>query len=168
MIATLVLLVAAIAFFEALSRSSTPREVRRPLRELSAGEHLVAAWEGLVLLTAGHQRGRSALGLDHSGTRDGIRFQDPSPASETSWRRQLREEQTSWDLRTWVRQRWFSLREFNAAQVELQERRLLADRPWEEELVHWSYNGRHWELRGHVLPPDDGRRRSTTSTGWCP
>lgn len=55
-------------------------------------------------------------------------------------------------------------REFNATQTELAERQDLLNRPWEEELLHWSYDGR---LHGHIAPPPDGRRRSTTRDGWC-
>jgi hypothetical protein len=59
------------------------------------------------------------------------------------------------------------LRHFNATQIELHERLLLLNRPWEEHFLHWSWNGYDWQLHGH-LPPPSGRRRSTTSTGWCP
>lgn len=61
MLATLVLLLLAITFFEAVSRSGTPREARRPLGSLTVRDHLVAAWAGLVLLTRTHERGRAAL-----------------------------------------------------------------------------------------------------------
>ena len=61
MIATLVLLVAVIAFFEALSRSTTPRAARPPLGAMSAKDHLAAAWAGLVLLTDLRTRGRAVL-----------------------------------------------------------------------------------------------------------
>jgi hypothetical protein len=47
----------------------------------------------------------------------------------------------------------------------MRERRLLQDRPWEEELLHWAKDG---SLHGTVSPPTDGRRRSTTTDGWCP
>lgn len=50
---------------------------------------------------------------------------------------------------------------------ELAERRALLQRPWEEELLHWSWDGENWQLHGHLEPPA-GRRRSTTSSGWCP
>lgn len=59
------------------------------------------------------------------------------------------------------------LREFNATQVELHERLLLLNRPWEEELMHWAYDGHAWELHGHQLPPP-GRGHSVTASGWCP
>lgn len=58
MIATVVLLVATIAFFEAFSRSTVPRAARLPLGSMSAKDHLAAAWAGLVLLTKLHVRGR--------------------------------------------------------------------------------------------------------------
>lgn len=47
----------------------------------------------------------------------------------------------------------------------MRARRSLADRPWEEDLLHWAKDG---TLHGHVSPPSDGRRRSTTADGWCP
>lgn len=62
-----------------------------------------------------------------------------------------------------ARTRWRAVREFWAVQVELQERLVLINRPWEQELLHWSGG----ELHGCVAPPDDGRRRSVTPGGWC-
>lgn len=56
---------------------------------------------------------------------------------------------------------------FNATQVELHERWLLRNRPWEEEYLHWSWDGEQWQLHGQ-LPPPPGRQRSLTTTGWCP
>ena len=61
----------------------------------------------------------------------------------------------------WLRQR-------AAVQEELQERRQLLDRPWEEDFLHWHRDGDTWQLHGEHAPPADGRRRSTTSDGWCP
>lgn len=61
MIATMTLLALTVAFFEAVSRSGTPRQARRRLCDLTTGEHLVAAWAGAVLLTRSHQRGCAAL-----------------------------------------------------------------------------------------------------------
>lgn len=52
-------------------------------------------------------------------------------------------------------------------QIRLTERRQLAMRPWEEEFLHWSFDGGAWVLHGHLTPPP-GRRRSVTSDGWCP
>ncbi len=60
---------------------------------------------------------------------------------------------------------WRGLREFLAVQVELHERAALLDRPWEEEFLHWTADGR--ELHGRLVPPS-GRGRSTTLSGWCP
>jgi hypothetical protein len=37
--------------------------------------------------------------------------------------------------------------------------------PWEEEFLHFAPDGR---VHGYFAPPDDGRRRSVTSEGWCP
>lgn len=65
MLATLVLVLLAVAAFEAVSRSGTPREARRPLGSLTARDHLVAAWAGLVLLTRTRERGRAALADRH-------------------------------------------------------------------------------------------------------
>lgn len=47
----------------------------------------------------------------------------------------------------------------------MRERRSLQDRPWEEDLLHWALDG---SLHGTISPPYDGRRRSTTTDGWCP
>jgi hypothetical protein len=58
-------------------------------------------------------------------------------------------------------------REFHALQRELLERQHLANRPWEEQYLHWSYDGTQWHLHGH-LPPPSKRRCSTTRGGWCP
>jgi hypothetical protein len=59
---------------------------------------------------------------------------------------------------------WRAVREFCAVQVELNERRALLDRPWEQDLLHWADG----ELHGSVVPPADGRRRGVTTGGWCP
>lgn len=59
------------------------------------------------------------------------------------------------------------LREFVQTQEQLYERQQLLDRPWEEEFLHWCWNGQRWQLHGHLRPPH-GRRRSTTRDGWCP
>ena len=60
------------------------------------------------------------------------------------------------------------VREFFRTQESIYERQLLLNRPWEEEFLHWSWTGQRWELHGHLVPPPDGRRRSTTRDGWCP
>jgi len=57
------------------------------------------------------------------------------------------------------------LRGFNAAQVELWERWLLLNRPWEEEWLHWAPDG---SLHGNVPPPKGHGRHSVTTSGWCP
>ena len=57
-------------------------------------------------------------------------------------------------------------RDFWGGFRELHERQALRQRPWEEELLHWSWDGENWQLHGHLDPPA-GRRRSTTSSGWC-
>jgi hypothetical protein len=59
---------------------------------------------------------------------------------------------------------WGALRRLWAGQVELQERLILLNRPWEEQFLHWSDG----QLHGTVAPPADGRRRSVTGQGWCP
>lgn len=58
------------------------------------------------------------------------------------------------------------VREFYAQQVELAERYRLLSQPWEEDYLHWAYDGESWHLHGHFLPPSRGRH-STTPSGWC-
>ena len=48
--------------------------------------------------------------------------------------------------------------------IEWQERLLLLNRPWEEELLHWDRAG---TIHGTLQPPERGGS-SVTSTGWCP
>lgn len=60
------------------------------------------------------------------------------------------------------------LRQFNATNIELQERTVLRNQPWREDWLHWSYDGHAWQLHGHLVPPAGGREPSTTSSGWCP
>lgn len=60
MLATAALVVLSVAFFEALSRSGTPREARLALRSLTWRDHLVAAWAGVVLLTRSAERAGAA------------------------------------------------------------------------------------------------------------
>ena len=69
--------------------------------------------------------------------------------------------------RHWWTRDWPRCRAFWAGYRELEERQALLRRPWEEDLLHWSFDGQTWHLHGHLDPPL-GRRRSTTSTGWCP
>jgi len=61
----------------------------------------------------------------------------------------------------WVR----SVRFFFSMESMLRERIDLLHRPDEEQLLHWA---RDDSLHGGVLPPQDGRRHSVTSDGWCP
>ena len=57
------------------------------------------------------------------------------------------------------------LRRYWSQYQRLHERRRLLDRPWLEDVLHWSADG---ELHGHVPPTPAGRPRSVTSDGWCP
>ncbi len=57
------------------------------------------------------------------------------------------------------------LREVVRNVVELEERRDLLNRPWEEDSLHWGRDGR---LHGHTMPSAGGRPRGVTSSGWCP
>ena len=61
-----------------------------------------------------------------------------------------------------------ALREFDAEVTELNERQRLLNRPWEEDFLHWSYDGERWCLHGRLMPPTNGRRHSVTRSGWCP
>jgi hypothetical protein len=51
---------------------------------------------------------------------------------------------------------------------EMDERRALLDRPWEEDFLHWARDERGWQLHGHLTPPPRRRIKSVTSRGWCP
>jgi hypothetical protein len=51
---------------------------------------------------------------------------------------------------------------------ELEERRALLDRPWEEDFLHWARDEQGWHLHGHLAPPPRRRTNSVTSRGWCP
>ena len=68
----------------------------------------------------------------------------------------------------WIERGLANLKELNAELGEAYERRQLLDRPWEEDFVHWSFDGENWHLHGTLTPPADGRRRSVTRGGWCP
>lgn len=46
-----------------------------------------------------------------------------------------------------------TLHQFWIQQNEIQERLLLINRPWEEEFIHWAYDGHHWHLYGHLTLP---------------
>lgn len=58
-----------------------------------------------------------------------------------------------------------ALRRFWSQHKRLHERRQLLDRPWLEDVLHWSGEG---ELHGRVVPTTAGGPRSVTSDGWCP
>lgn len=49
--------------------------------------------------------------------------------------------------------------------VALHDRRQLLDRPWLEDVLHWSSDG---ELHGHLPPSVAEGPRSVTADGWCP
>ncbi len=57
---------------------------------------------------------------------------------------------------------------FSADLRELEERRVLLDRPWEEDFLHWARDEQGWQLHGHFVPPPLRRASSVTSQGWCP
>jgi len=57
------------------------------------------------------------------------------------------------------------LRRLWGSYCELLERQLLQQRPWEEEFLHWSFDGRAWHLHGD--PPPNGQTRGATSGGGC-
>ena len=56
------------------------------------------------------------------------------------------------------------LRRYWAAYKWLHGRRRLLDRPWLEDVLHWSDDG---QLHGHLAAPAGGPR-SVTPDGWCP
>ncbi|MBV8997355.1 MAG: hypothetical protein JO287_27495 [Pseudonocardiales bacterium] len=60
------------------------------------------------------------------------------------------------------------LRQVLADVRELEERRALLDRPWEEDLLHWAHGEQGWQLHGQFIPPARRRTSSATSRGWCP
>ena len=64
-----------------------------------------------------------------------------------------------------LRPQWRALREFWNTYQRIHERQQLRNRPWEEDLLHFALDG---QLHGHLPPPNDGRRHSVTSDGWCP
>lgn len=63
--------------------------------------------------------------------------------------------------------RWHRLRAFFAGQVEIHERLILINRPWQEDRLHWSGDGAHAQLHGTV-PPSGRNQESVTTGGWCP
>ena len=50
-----------------------------------------------------------------------------------------------------------ALREFDAEVTELHERQRLLNRPWEEEFLHWAFDGQEWQS---ARPPRPTRRRA--------
>ncbi len=59
------------------------------------------------------------------------------------------------------------LRTFRAsqqAQVQLRERYLRAQRPWQTEWLHWTATDDGWRLEGRVLPPTRDRVRVQANT----
>lgn len=59
----------------------------------------------------------------------------------------------------------FAVRRYWTQHKAVHERRQLLDRPWLEDVLHWSHDG---ELHGHVVPSGAAGARSVTSDGWCP
>ena len=51
---------------------------------------------------------------------------------------------------------------------EIEERRVLLDRPWEEDFLHWARDDHGWQLHGRFAPPPWRRTSSVTTQGWCP
>lgn len=49
--------------------------------------------------------------------------------------------------------RWRRFRAFNACTIALGERFLRAQRPWEQDWLHWVQDTDGWHLRGNRLPP---------------
>jgi hypothetical protein len=60
------------------------------------------------------------------------------------------------------------LHRFSSDLRELGERRVLLDRPWEEDFLHWARDGQGCQLHGHLVPSPQRRASSVTSRGWCP
>ncbi len=61
---------------------------------------------------------------------------------------------------------WEALTRFWAEQKEMSERLSLMERPWEEQYLHWAWEGGRYVLHGELVPAS-GRRMSTTHGGWC-
>ncbi|MDT7709420.1 MAG: hypothetical protein QOG20_5027 [Pseudonocardiales bacterium] len=55
----------------------------------------------------------------------------------------------------------------SAAITEVEQRRLLLNRPSEEEFLHWALDEDGPHLHGRFVP-QSRRSRSVTSSGWCP
>lgn len=73
--------------------------------------------------------------------------------------------ETVWDV---IRALWAESARVLADVRELEERRALLLRPWEEEWWHWSHDGTEWRLHGHRPPPPGRRSSGATGSGWCP
>lgn len=58
MFSWIVIVLIALAFFEAVSRSGIPRDSRPPWKSLSPTEHLAESWNGLKLLGGMHEKKR--------------------------------------------------------------------------------------------------------------
>lgn len=63
---------------------------------------------------------------------------------------------------------WRAVLRVASGMRELEERRALLDRPWEEDYLHWARDEQGWHLHGHLAPPPQRRIKSVTSRGWCP
>lgn len=62
-LATALLLLTLVTFFEALAASSTPREQRIPIRAMRVREHALAVAAGVLTLTRLSERRRHHRGL---------------------------------------------------------------------------------------------------------
>ncbi len=71
-------------------------------------------------------------------------------------------------IRTLLRRLGKRLHQFSVDQRELEERRMLLDRPWEEDFLHWARDEHGWHLHGRFVSPPRRRASSVTSQGWCP
>jgi hypothetical protein len=67
----------------------------------------------------------------------------------------------------WWRRTLDRLREAVHVQESLHERQQLLARPWEEEFLHWAWDGQEWQLHGRLVAPGP-QRRGATADGWCP
>jgi hypothetical protein len=65
-----------------------------------------------------------------------------------------------------VKTAWEVLARFWAEQKELTERLSLRERPWEEQYLHWAWEGGELVLHGELMPSTH-RRMSITRGGWC-
>jgi hypothetical protein len=65
-----------------------------------------------------------------------------------------------------VKTTWRALTRLWGEQKEIAERLSLLERPWEEQYLHWSFEGGELVLPGELMP-STRRRMSTTRGGWC-